>query len=220
MDYELVRNINAAAITRFHDAALCPATGGCEPRGGFEAVWQSIEQNHRSNALLWIEEEKARRGDIADAYVAACKRRIDRYNEQRTEALEAIDERLLEALGRLPRHNGARLHSETAGTMIDRLSILSLRIHHTRMQADLAAASNDGAGRLRAQLVSLVEQRVDLARCFDELIAGTTLGIVYFKIYRRPGVRTDPRAIHASPPGATDLPRKANVAATSHFPRA
>ena len=148
MDYELVRNVNAAAITRFHDAALCPATAHAERDRSFEAVWQKIDENHRCNALLWMEEDKARRMDVADAYIAACKRRIDRYNQQRNDAVEAIDERLLQALGRLPRHSGARLHSETAGAMIDRLSILSLKIHHMRMHAE---AAGEDAARCRAK---------------------------------------------------------------------
>ena len=189
MDYELVRNVNAAAITRFHDAALCPATAHAERDRSFEAVWQKIDENHRCNALLWMEEDKARRVDVADAYIAACKRRIDRYNQQRNDAVEAIDERLLQALGRLPRHSGARLHSETAGAMIDRLSILSHKIHHMRMHAE---AAGEDAARCRAKLVSLVEQRVDLARCFDELIAGAALGIVYFKVYRQHKMYNDP----------------------------
>lgn len=190
MDYELVRNINAAAVARFHDAALCPATARAERGRGFEAVWQKIEENHGCNALLWIEEDKARRLDVADAYVAACKRRIDHYNQQRNDAVEAIDERLLQAFGRLPRHSGARLHSETAGAMIDRLSILALKIHHMRLHAD--SAPREHAARCRAKLVPLVEQRVDLARCFDELIAGAALGLVYFKVYRQYKMHSDP----------------------------
>ena len=184
MMYELVRHINAVAVTHFHDAALCPVSARYEKQAGFEAVWRRIEEDHRCNALLWIEEDKARRIDVADAYIAASKRRIDRYNEQRSDAVQAIDEGLLETLGHRPRHNGARLHSETPGTIIDRLSVLSLKIHHMRGYAGRPAAGNAVMDGGRSRLASLVEQRVDLARCFDELIAGAALGLVYYKVYR------------------------------------
>lgn len=194
MWHDVIKEVNAAAITRFHDAALSTAAKRHSGVGIFEPVWQWIQQDHRCNALLWNEEGKARRGNVQDAYIAACKRRIDRYNQQRTDAVEAIDECLLGVLRCFWRIDGggARLHSETAGAMIDRLSVLSLEIRHMRKQAERTGVPSDHVARCRAKLAALVEQRGDLARCLDELLAGAVLGRVYFKIYRQPRMHDDP----------------------------
>ena len=93
-----------------------------------------ISTNHRFNTLLWAEEDLARRQHVADSEIAANKRAIDRYNQARNDATERIDEILLVALSAArksaatsevpdsPHVDLARLHSETAGAMIDRLS--------------------------------------------------------------------------------------------------
>ncbi len=57
--------------------------------------------------------------------------------------------------------------------MIDRLSILALKIYHTREEADRAAAAPAAlaghAQRNRQRLAILEEQRADLAACLDAL---------------------------------------------------
>jgi nucleoside-diphosphate-sugar epimerase len=51
------------------------------------------------------------------------RRAIDSDNQKRNDSIERIDEGLLEFLENVKRKPGARLNSETAGAMIDRLSI-------------------------------------------------------------------------------------------------
>ena len=66
----------------------------------------------------------------------------------------------------------APLHSESPGLIIDRLSILALKIYHTREEAE---RTDCAAGPRRAQpaaLAVLEEQRTDLARCLDAAVAG------------------------------------------------
>lgn len=185
MDYELVRSVNAAAITRFHDAALCPAGSPCAPpRAPFAAVWQKIEEDHRCNALLWTEEDKARRIAIGDARLAVCRCRIDGYNLERSAAIAAIDECLLKAVAGVPRHARARFCSETAGAMIDALSVLSIRIHHMRLYTEARPFDRVPVPHRLSGLAALVAQRIDLACRLDELIAGAVLGIAYFAACR------------------------------------
>ena len=69
-----------------------------------------------------------------DSEIAANKRAIDGYNQKRNDAIERIDETLLAQLTAATVKPGARLNSETAGSMVDRHSILSLKIHHMRLQ--------------------------------------------------------------------------------------
>lgn len=184
--------LKSADLVCFHDACLqtprWPATVARFDAG----CWHYIEANHRFNSLLWNEEDLARRTDVPDGDIAANKRAIDGYNQKRNDAIERLDEILLDDLRDVTPSAGARLHSETPGAMIDRLSILSLKIHHMGLQVRRTDTSAAHIGACEAKLARLREQRADLQRCFDEIIDGLGRGAVYFKIYRQYKMYNDP----------------------------
>ena len=91
---------------------------------------------------------------------------IDGYNQRRNDAIERIDEALLERLAAVVPDAGAWHSSETAGSVVDRLSILALKIFDMRAQATRATHPPSIAQRARASS-RLVFQRLDLARCLD-----------------------------------------------------
>lgn len=179
----------AAEVRAYHDASL-PAPAG-EPRASAE-LWRAIEDNHRCNCRLWEEEDLARRRNVPDSEIAANKRAIDRHNQSRNDAIEAIDECLLALLaGAKPRPN-ARLSSETPGAMIDRLSILALKIYHMRLQTLREDAGRAHVEACRAKLARLEEQRADLAGCLDRLLEECARGEARFKLYRQFKMYNDP----------------------------
>jgi Protein of unknown function (DUF4254) len=197
---------SAADITRHHDALLAhPGWPQLEPPAGPGDAWHWVQANHRCNSLLWAEEDLARRTTVADAEIAANKRAIDGYNQARNDATERIDEILLVTLGlvdaasartdapvsRVP--PGARLNSETAGAMIDRLSILALKIHAMRAQTERGDVEEAHRAASRVKLERLLQQRHDLAGCLDALIADAASGRAYFKVYRQFKMYNDPR---------------------------
>jgi Protein of unknown function (DUF4254) len=180
----------AAEIVALHDRVLAQAdwSTAAIPQAG--DVWSNIERNHRCNCRLWTEEDQARRRDVPDAAIAANKRNIDGFNQQRNDAIERIDETLLAVLPAAD--GGARLNSETAGAMIDRLSILALKAFHMRLQTERSDAGTDHLETSRARLARLAEQRADLAGCFDTLIADCLAGRARFKVYRQFKMYNDP----------------------------
>ena len=184
--------VDAKALQAFHDRrhgiADWAKSGASEHATG---LWQAIEDNHRFNCLLWDEEDLARRRSVPDAAIAANKRAIDGFNQKRNDAIERIDEQLLNQLK--PGSESARLSSETAGAMCDRLSILSLKIHHMRLQTLRTDADAGHIAACRAKLARLEEQRQDLGACLDRLLAECARGESRFKVYRQFKMYNDPK---------------------------
>jgi hypothetical protein len=178
-------DVAATAIRAFHDADLARDSGGTLQFTERSGVWRWIEANHRCNRLLWDEEDRARRRDVADAAIVANKRAIDGHNQRRNDAIEKIDEALLERLADVAPAADAWHNSETAGSIVDRLSILSLKIFHMRAEATRADATETHRATCNEKLARLELQRADLARCFDTLLARAGEGRAFWRVYRQ-----------------------------------
>ena len=152
-----------------------------------------VARQHRANFDLWHIEDEARRPGASDAELAAVKRRIDQTNQLRNDLAEELDRRLLEWLTAcgLPKANAA-LNSESPGLIIDRLSILALKIYHTRDETERRDAPAGHAERNQERLEVLNEQRADLAACLDALWQDTVNGVRCFKLYRQMKMYNDP----------------------------
>ena len=186
-------DIDATTIGEFHDACVNTDRWAKDTPARFTSgVWSYIELNHRNNCLLWQEEDQARRRDVGDALIAANKRAIDGYNQRRQDAIEKIDECVLERLADVQRLADARQNSETVGSMIDRLSILSLKVYHMNLQRLRADAGVEHVQRCEAKCRVLQEQRVDLQNCLRSLLRDVVSGAAYFKVYRQFKMYNDP----------------------------
>jgi hypothetical protein len=186
--------ISSGEVVELHQACL---VRGDWPQNsvainGLHPVWEWIAANHRFNSLLWAEEDLARRRDVPDSEIAGNKRAIDGFNQARNDAVERIDEEILVSVGNVPRLADARQHSETAGMMIDRLSIMSLKIKAMAIQAERADTSSEHRDICRTKLNRLLEQRADLAGCVDALLKDMAAGSAYFKVYRQFKMYNDP----------------------------
>jgi hypothetical protein len=186
--------LRSSEITSLHDrfTAVWHAEAPAVPSSltGFEKV---VAEQHLANFELWHAEDAARSPKATDQDIARVKRLIDSTNQRRNDLTEQCDRLLLDFLNRrnLPA-DGAELHSESPGLILDRLSILSLKVFHTREQIDRPEAPHGHSERNRERLCILVEQRDDLASSLDRLWQQVLNRQRGFKLYRQLKMYNDP----------------------------
>ncbi len=174
-----ITTIHDEATRLWHEEDSTPPASS----GNLEAT---ILAQHRANYELWHIEDAARAPGFSDAELARTKRAIDRVNQHRNDLTESCDTVLLGLLAphRLP-HPEAELHSESPGLMIDRLSILSLKLFHTREELLRADAPPGHAARNAERLAILTAQRTDLKLALERLWRRVLASERSFKIYRQ-----------------------------------
>jgi hypothetical protein len=144
------------------------------------------------NTFQWHEEDKARMVGVTDLYLGEVKRSIDASNQRRTDKIEELDSWLVRWLQQasIQPNSAVSMNSETPGSLIDRLSILRLKIYHMYQET-----LRDDSGHLekcRAKLEVLYEQEQDLDRCFDELISDLLRAKKRLKVYFQFKMYNDP----------------------------
>ena len=192
MPIPLATWVDARAIVQLHDGRT-RLWHGAPPRpaqdGSLAAL---IEAQHAANFTLWHAEDEARRSSADDTSIAAVKREIDRVNQVRNDMTEQIDAWLLAHLKEAGMTQGGEQHSETPGMMMDRLSILSLKLFHTQEELARDGAPAGHRERNAERFATLREQRDDLTRCLDHLWAQVCAGERCFKHYRQLKMYNDP----------------------------
>jgi hypothetical protein len=197
--------LSAEAIVKLHDRLthelhqpqpkeLGAVAAGTNKNPAADGVWlASVAAQHLANFHLWHIEDEARTPGASDTELAGVKRRVDATNQQRNDLAEDLDRALLAWLEQQSLPNpAAPLHSESPGLIIDRLSILALKIYHTREETSRTDAPNGHCERNRERLSIVEEQRADLAACLEVLWHETLNGTRRFKLYRQLKMYNDP----------------------------
>jgi Protein of unknown function (DUF4254) len=187
--------LSAGEITRQHDrlTAFWHEQQPAMPPKSCGTFLDTAVAQHLANFELWHTEDKARTPHAADHELAEVKRAIDCINQRRNDLAEACDMVLLDHLRTLNLPNPkAELNSESPGLIIDRLSILSLKIFHTAEEIARADAPEGHAERNRKRLQILKDQRNDLAGCLDRLWQQTLAGERRFRLYLQLKMYNDP----------------------------
>ena len=137
------------------------------------------------DTVQWHLEDIIRSPTIAPSELVAIKRRIDASNQHRTDVVERLDDYFLACFEHIKPLATARLNSETPAWLLDRMSILLLKVYHMREQVERADADEMHRTRCAEKLQILMEQRADMGACFDELMQEITAGERRFKVYRQ-----------------------------------
>ena len=83
--------------------------------------------------------------------------------------------------------------ADTVGWIVDKITIIELKIFHMREQANRADVSPDFKERCEARIGVMQEQRDDLAKEITKLIADMAGGRVVPKVYRQFKMYNDPQ---------------------------
>jgi hypothetical protein len=140
----------------------------------------------------WHMEDEVREPNIAPEAALVWKRRIDASNQERTDLVEYIDSFFLEQFKGTQAKVNATINTESPAWAIDRLSILALKIYHMAEEANRTSASSEHRAACQKKLDVLLEQRVDLSKSIDELIADIEAGNKYMKVYKQMKMYNDP----------------------------
>lgn len=156
------------------------------------------------DTVQWHLEDIVRKPDIEPVEGISIKRRIDKSNQYRTDTVEKIDDFFLESFKQIQYKTGAKINSETPAWLLDRMSILMLKIYHMQEQTLRKDVAAEHIGKCRDRLSILLEQKTDMQVAFDELIQDIGNGLRKFKVYRQMKMYNDetlnPMLYNASQP--------------------
>lgn len=150
--------------------------------GSFESL---LYLKNWIDTVQWHLEDIIRNPDIAPVEALQIKRRIDKSNQDRTDTVEKMDDFFLSTFKNVQYAHGARINSETPAWLLDRMSILLLKIFHMKEQTERKDASIQHLAKCREKLAVLEEQKADMRKAFDELIEDIGTGMRRFKVYRQ-----------------------------------
>lgn len=184
-DADAIIRLQMEAVRRWHVQDID------HPHDGFLGI---VGRQHEYNFHLWHQEDLARNPSASDVEIAQVKRTIDRLNQARNDAIEQLDD----ALTRLLSEQGiscppeAPLNSETVGSIIDRLSIMALRLYHYREQTDRRDVSPAHAVKVQQRISLCEQQHHDLTRSLQELLEDLFTARKRHKTYRQMKMYNDP----------------------------
>lgn len=144
-----------------------------------------LYKKNQVDTTQWHVEDEIRRQDIPDAEIARLKREIDRLNQERTDTVEILDDYFLSYYKDIEKEESAKMNSETPAWLIDRISILELKIYHMKEQTERTDVGTEHIQSCQKKLNVLFEQRKDMSLCLDELFDDLKSGKKYMKVYRQ-----------------------------------
>lgn len=137
------------------------------------------------DTVQWHLEDIVRDPQIDAKYGMEIKRRIDVSNQHRTDTVEFIDDYYIGLFSHVEPHEDVTINTESPAWVVDRLSILCLKIFHMQEQVDRKDAAPAHLEKCQQKLSILLEQQDDLSESFDRLLNEYEKGTKRIKVYRQ-----------------------------------
>lgn len=178
IDVKQITDLHETTVARWHKETI---------KNTYTGFLSIVCRQHERNFRLWHQEDIARSLDVSDRELAEVKRQIDKLNQERNDFIERLDDCLIQELvaKKVVPVKGARLNTETPGSVMDRLSILSLRLFHMHEQAERKDATEEHRQKVRDKLTVLHQQQRDLSQSLQELLQDIFAGRKLLKVYRQ-----------------------------------
>lgn len=152
------------------------------PEGSFENL---LYVKNWIDTVQWHLEDIIRLPDINPVAALQIKRRIDKSNQDRTDRVEQMDDYFLFQFKDVTPKPTAKINSETPAWLLDRMSILLLKIYHMKEQTERKDASAEHIAKCQTKLDVLMVQREDMQMAFDQLMEDIQKGDRKMKVYRQ-----------------------------------
>ena len=149
-------------------------------------------EQHQYNYCLWHEEDIARSPDLGDTRIADAKRAIDQANQKRNDAIERMDDAIEQLIQERNVVAHGPLNTETPGSVIDRLSILALRVYHLEEQLDRVDTGEGHRQDVQLKINICKLQHRELSQSLEELLADLFSGRKRHRTYRQLKMYNDP----------------------------
>ncbi|RLD19848.1 MAG: hypothetical protein DRI71_11190 [Bacteroidetes bacterium] len=144
------------------------------------------------DTVQWHYEDLIRDPEIDPKEGMALKRLIDASNQRRTDMVEQIDDWFLAQFDGVSPADNATVNTESPAWVVDRLSILALKIYHMQEQTGRDNVEAAHIQQVNAKLEVLLEQQKDLSTSFDQLLEDIGSGKRKMKVYRQMKLYNDP----------------------------
>ena len=178
IDVTKIVELQTDTVERWHHEAI---------DNPYQGIESTICQQHSFNYQLWHEEDIARSRDVTDAEIARVKRSIDQFNQQRNDWIEKVDDEITEAVEKAgtAADSSVPMNTETPGSTIDRLSILSLRIYHLREQLERDDVSQEHLDSVQQKIAICLLQQDELKNALQQLLDDIFAGRKRHRTYRQ-----------------------------------
>ncbi len=185
IDVQEVGRLHRKTVRDWHQTEICNPYSG---------LLSFICEQHCFNFQLWHQEDIARSPVADDQVIANVKRCIDGLNQQRNDWIEKIDDFLTQMLEdrNVRVTEQAPINTETPGSVIDRLSILELRIFHLQEQLDRKDTDQTHRQSVADKLALCQLQQAELTAALQTLLNAIAAGRVRHRTYRQMKMYNDP----------------------------
>ena len=147
----------------------------------FEAI---LYQKCWIDTVQWHMEDLIRNPNIDADKGMSLKRRIDLSNQERTDTVENLDDYFYNEY-KDQGHENSTWNTESPGWVLDKLSILCLKIFHMEEQTKRDDVTEKHIEICQQKLNVLLQQQIDLSISYHELLEDYKSGKKVIKLYRQ-----------------------------------